>query len=47
MGGLPQHRVPHPEPRLRLGIDEKAKMTAAQTTTGSQTESAREVGIGP
>jgi hypothetical protein len=31
----------------RLEIEEKVKMTAAQTTTGSQTESARVDGIGP
>ena len=36
-----------PSPVLRLGIDENAKMTAAQTTTGSQTESARETGMRP
>jgi hypothetical protein len=36
-----------PSPVLRLGIDENVKMTAAQTTTGSQSESAREAGIWP
>ena len=44
--GLPQHESQIPSPEQRLGIEESAKMTAAQTTTGSQTESAREVGIG-
>ena len=36
-----------PRPVPRLGIDEKAKMTAAQAITGSQSETARELGIGP
>ena len=30
-----------PSPELRLGTDEKAKITAAQRTTGSQRSSAR------
>ena len=36
-----------PRPVPRLGMDENVKMTAAQTITGNQSESAREAGIGP
>jgi len=36
-----------PSPMLRLGIDESVKITAAQATTGSHTESVREAGTGP
>ena len=36
-----------PRPVPRLGIDENVKMTAAQTITGSQSETAREPGTGP
>src|SRR5262245_7762297 len=36
-----------PSPVPRPGMDEKVKMTAAHTITGSQSETARELGIGP
>ena len=36
-----------PSPVVRLGIEEKMKMTAAHTITGSQSESARETGMAP
>jgi hypothetical protein len=36
-----------PRPVLRLGIDENVKMTAAQMTTGSQSETRPEPGMSP
>ena len=42
---LAQERVPGAEPGAQAGIDENVKMTAAHTTTGSHSESAREAGI--
>ena len=44
---LPQDEIPRAEAGAEVGTDEKAKMTAAQRTTGAHRRSAAEVGTRP